>query len=101
MDSVQINIINTPNVVTANITESLINVVINITNLGPGLPKTKQAITYAGGIITLTRTCTTMLSLNWGNIALNESVDYTFSGDQLTILNTNINNGDQLYATFE
>jgi hypothetical protein len=42
-----------------------------------------------------------MYSLNWGNLALNEGVDYSFSGTTLTILNSNINNGDILYATYE
>ena len=63
--------------------------------------KYKQTFTYSGSSLTLSHTCTDMYSLNWGNLALNEGVDYSFSGTTLTILNTNINNGDLLYATYE
>jgi len=63
--------------------------------------KYKETFTYNGIALTLANTCSFMYSLNWGNLALNEGVDYSFSGTTLTILNSNINNGDLLYATYE
>ena len=63
--------------------------------------KYKETFTYNGVDLTLANTCSFMYSLNWGNLALNEGVDYSFSGTTLTILNSNINNGDLLYATYE
>lgn len=63
--------------------------------------KYKESFTYAGSSLTLSNNCSFMISLNWGNLGLNEGVDYTVSGTTLTILNTNINNGDLLYATYE
>lgn len=63
--------------------------------------KHKETFTYSGSPLTMANSCSFMYSLNWGNLSLNEGVDYSFSGTTLTILNTNINNGDLLYATYE
>lgn len=73
----------------------------DIANLYTTLTKYKESFTYAGSSLTLSNNCSFMISLNWGNLGLNEGVDYTVSGTTLTILNTNINNGDLLYATYE
>jgi hypothetical protein len=83
------------------VTSSLTKNTVEIATINDIKTKYKETFTYNGIALTLSNTCSFMYSLNWGNLALNEGVDYSFSGTTLTILNSNINNGDILYATYE
>jgi len=83
------------------VTSSLTKNTVEIATINDIKTKYKETFTYNGIALTLSNTCSFMYSLNWGNLALNEGVDYSFSGTTLTILNSNINNGDLLYAIYE